>query len=415
VLGGVALFAIRKANSWLILLVVECGNAVLLFVILVGTILGFVLGSGSGTDPIQVAAEEMFAEPLSAASTWDSEYCRRQEGPLCNDAFETKAVEAIANPFATYDDAATPASLFGNCTKASEQAAVPMQAAVLSSCNACKDKCRHWMVLDLKQYLKPATAAVFCVLIFVLVTIVVNDLLVSDFDRWVFLPLLGYVMCDGFSEASFLRCNAYGLNVLTAASGLGMFIASYMGNDELQSRCPVGGDCSNAVVTAVGVIGVLLAALGIAALVSMNLPTPTLGKLVLRVLNFGYAGLAFLLLFCGVFCAIISGGVESMQAATDENFDEVRAGYEAKDANFCKVNGVDMTDEACRDKIMADIESTVTILAVFMFLLACGMTAVMYVTLRTIKSMKGTTLIEKIVDDVIPDVVVGDDGGGGDD
>jgi hypothetical protein len=39
VLGGVALFAIRKANSWLILLVVECGNAVLLFVILVRMLL----------------------------------------------------------------------------------------------------------------------------------------------------------------------------------------------------------------------------------------------------------------------------------------------------------------------------------------------------------------------------------------
>ena len=39
VLGGTALFAIRKANSWLILLVVECGNAVLLLVIMVRTLL----------------------------------------------------------------------------------------------------------------------------------------------------------------------------------------------------------------------------------------------------------------------------------------------------------------------------------------------------------------------------------------
>jgi hypothetical protein len=346
----------------------------------------------------------MFAEPLSAASTWDSEYCKRQEGPLCKDAFEVQATEAIANPFATYDDSATPGSLFGNCTKASEQAAVTMQAAVLSSCNACKDKCRHWMALDLKQYLKPATAAVFCVLIFVLLTIVVNDLLVSDFDRWVFLPLLGYVMCDGFSEASFLRCNVYGLNALTGASGIGMFVASYMGNDELQARCPANGDCSNAVVTAIGVIGLLLAALGVGGLVSINLPAPTLGKLVLRIVNFAYSGLGFLLLLCGVFCAIISGGVESTQAATDDNFDEVRAGYEAQDANFCKVDGVAMTDTECREKIVADVESTLLVLAVFGFLLASGMVAVMYVTLRAIKSMKGTTLVEKIVD-VVDDVV----------
>merc|ERR1719329_2130950 len=149
-----------------------------------------------------------------------------------------------------------------------------------------------------------------------------------------------------------------------------MLIASYMGNDELQSRCPANGDCSNDVVTAIGVIGVLLFALGIAALVSINLPTATLGKLVLRIINFTYTGLAFLLLLCGVFCAIISGGVESTQAATDDNFDELRAGYEAQDANFCKVDGVDMTDTECREKIVADVESTMLILAVFGFLLA---------------------------------------------
>lgn len=72
-LGGIALFSIRK-SSWLILLVVECGNCVLLLVIVVRTLLaqasgcrltpyvhfraagwysfvGFVLGSGSGADP----------------------------------------------------------------------------------------------------------------------------------------------------------------------------------------------------------------------------------------------------------------------------------------------------------------------------------------------------------------------------
>ena len=48
VLGGTALFAIRKANSWLILLVVECGNAVLLFVIMVRTLLARPV-EGAGT------------------------------------------------------------------------------------------------------------------------------------------------------------------------------------------------------------------------------------------------------------------------------------------------------------------------------------------------------------------------------
>ena len=28
-------------------------------------------------------------------------------------------------------------------------------------------------------------------------------------NRWVFGPLLGYVMCDNFGEASFLRCNVW--------------------------------------------------------------------------------------------------------------------------------------------------------------------------------------------------------------
>ena len=96
--------------------------------------------------------------------------------------------------------------------------------------------------------------------------------------------------------------------------------------------------------------------------------------------------------------------VIDLNQKNDDNFDELRAGYEAQDANFCKVDGVDMTDTECREKIVADVESTMLILAVFGFLLASGMVAVMYITLRTIKSMKGTTLVEKIVD-VVDDVV----------
>jgi hypothetical protein len=343
----------------------------------------------------------MFAQPLSASSTWESEYCRQQEGPLCDDDFMSKVAAATANPFASFDAGTTPGSLFGNCTKAFEQAAPANAKALLDSCNACKNRCRHWMVLDLKQYLKPVTAAVFCVLVFVLITIVVNDLLVSDYNRWLFMPLMGYVICDGFSEASFLRCNVYGLNTLTAASGLGMFIASYLGTEELQGRCPEGADCSNPVVTYLGFIGLLLTALGAAGVVGINLPSAALGKLVMRGLNFAYAALSFLLLVCGVFMALVSGGVESLQSATDDNFPELRAQYETQDANYCKVDGVAMTDAACKDKITADMESTVLLLATFAFVLAAGMVANMYVTLRAIKSMKGTTLLEKIVD-IVP-------------
>lgn len=405
VLGGVALFGIHK-NSWIILLVVECVNGALLLLIIIGAILGFVLGSGSGDDPIQLAMEESFAEPTFAMSTWDGEYCMRQEPAQCEKDFLPKANDAIANSaFASYDASATPGSLFGNCTKAGEQAAVTQAAALQVSCTRCKNKCRHWMVLDLKQYLKPATTVVFCVLIFICLTIVMNDMLVSDLNRFVFAPLLGYVMCDEFSEASFLRCNVYGLNALTAASGIAMAVASFMGDAELAARCPAGGDCSNAIVTGVGVIGVLLTLLGIATLVSINLPMSTVGKLAVRVINCLYAALGFLLLVCGVFLAIISGGVESLQSATDDNFPEVRAQYESQDADYCVKDRRPMTDADCRAKVMDDVESTILILATFAFLLACGMVAVMYVTLRAIKMMKGTSLVEKIVDNVVPDIV----------
>jgi hypothetical protein len=44
-------------------------------------------------------------------------------------------------------------------------------------------------------------------------------------------------------------------------------------------------------------------------------------------------------------------------------------------------------------------------LAVFAFILAGGMVAVMYVTFRSIKMMKGTTLVEKIIDAAVPDII----------
>jgi hypothetical protein len=417
VLGGVALFGIHK-NSWLILLVVECCNGALLLLIIIGTILGFVLGSGSGDDPIQLAMEKSFAEPTFAMSTWDGEYCMRQEGALCKDDFMVKATSALNNrAFASFDRSATVGSIFGNCTMAGEEAAANDAAALEASCVRCKNKCRHWMVLDLKQYLKPATAVVFCVLIFVILTIIMNDMLISDLNRWVFQPLLGYVMCDEFGEASLLRCNVYGLNGLTAAAGIAMTVASYLGDEKLAEGCPPGGDCSNSVVTVVGVVGVGLFLLGVATLVSLNLPMQTVGKLVIRGINVGYAALGFLLLVCGVFVSIISGGVESMQAATDDNFPELRRQYETQDPDYCVKDRRPMTDDDCRQKILADIESMVLTLAIVAFVLAVGMVAVMYVTLRAIKMMKGTTLLEKVIDDVIPDVIVDADAekDGGDD
>jgi hypothetical protein len=210
VVGGIGLFGVLK-NQWLILLVVECINGVLLFVIIVGAIMGFILGTGSGDDPIQKALTESFAEPAFGQSIWDGEYCMRQEPALCKDDFLVKANAALANnAFATFPAAATVGSLFGNCTAAGAQASAVDSAALEASCIRCKNKCRHWMTLDLKQYLAPATTVVFCVLFFVCLTIGANDMLVSEFNRWVFAPLLGYVMWDGFSEASFLRCNVCG-------------------------------------------------------------------------------------------------------------------------------------------------------------------------------------------------------------
>ena len=352
---------------------------------------------------VQLAMEKSFAEPTFAMSTWDGEYCMRQEGALCKDDFMVKATSALNNrAFASFDRSATVGSLFGNCTKAGEEAAANDAAALEASCVRCKNKCRHWMVLDLKQYLKPATAVVFCVLIFVILTIIMNDMLISDLNRWVFQPLLGYVMCDEFGEASLLRCNVYGLNGLTAAAGIAMTVASYLGDEKLAEGCPPGGDCSNSVVTVVGVVGVGLFLLGVATLVSLNLPMQTVGKLAIRVINVGYAALGFLLLVCGVFVSIISGGVESMQAATDDNFPELRRQYETQDPDYCVKDRRPMTDDDCRQKILADIESMVLTLAVVAFVLAVGMVAVMYVTLRAIKMMKGTTLLEKVIDDVIP-------------
>lgn len=172
VVGSVGLFAIFK-NSWLILLVVECINGCLLLVIIIGAIMGFILGSGNGDDPISTALSESFAQPTFAASTWDGEYCMRQEPTLCKADFLVKANAAIANSaFATFPSSATPGSLFGNCTLAAEQAAAPDAAELGTSCNRCKNMCRHWMTLDLKRYLKPATTVVFCVLVFVCLTIV---------------------------------------------------------------------------------------------------------------------------------------------------------------------------------------------------------------------------------------------------
>lgn len=455
VLGGIALFGIRK-NSWLVLLVVECANAALLLLIIVrnrffsasrgrpdgrttltraarrsalfwascsaqatattqvrwhaSALAGLVCAIALRSHPVsralcavQAAMDKSFDEPTFARSLWEGEYCLRQEPALCNDDFAPKANSAISNvAFSTFDSSATVSTVFANCTKAAEQASIIEAEALRVSCVRCKNKCRHWMVLDLKQYLKPATAVVFCVLVFVIMTIVVNDMLVSDLNRWVFGPLLGYVMCDEFGEASFLRCNVYGLNALTGAAGIALTVASFMGDAELAERCPEGGDCSNPVVTAVGVIGIGLALLGIATIVCINLPMATVGKLAVRAINFGYAGLGFILLVCGVFVTIISGGVESMQSATDDNFPEIRQQYETQDPDYCIKDRRPMTDEECRAKVLEDMESMVFYLALFAFFLACGMVAVMYVTLRAIKMMKGTTLVEKVIDNVVP-------------
>jgi hypothetical protein len=87
-----------------------------------------------------------------------------------------------------------------------------------------------------------------------------------------------------------------GLNALTAASGIAMVVASVMGTNSLNEECPVSGECSNYAVTAVGEIGVLLTLLGIGAIVSINLPMVTVGKLAIRGINVAYAVLSFFLL-----------------------------------------------------------------------------------------------------------------------
>lgn len=373
VVGGLALWAVRDGN-WLVLLVVVVADMFILVMLFSAAIIGFMLGMDY-KDPVRVGIDKSFADADWKRTFWDTKYCQEKASvkDSCVTLFEELAEQTLSDPSSTYKTGVTVNHIFANCdtqgarciTTAKDSDKKLCQQANISSdtitsrakcvsitggtngchyiaassgvkeacipkadcniaqalnfnCKQCVYRCREVSIADVKKNVEPASLAVFCVIGFCFICIVVNDFLTQT---------------DDFG--GLWKVLAWGFNGLVTLSGLVVAVLCGVGQGLLMSDCPDGADCSNMAVIVVLMLGVALLVVGTLGLIGVWKEIP----LFLKKVNILLAAVSALLLLAGIMLAIVAGHMDTINGKSEEHFPEMRRQYESKDPTYCQIAG----------------------------------------------------------------------------
>lgn len=238
------------------------------------------------------------------------------------------------------------------------------------------DQCKEDLIADTKENLEPAAFVVFVVLGFCLVAALINDAMVDAAD---------------FSGATGLMGLIF--NGAVAFSGLVLTIAAGVGQYMLSQDCQGRESCTNIAVNVVIVMGLALVVLGVLGVFGVQknrngggLPA----RLALRKVNIVLICCAFVLSIAGILLSLAGGGMESVNGASEKNFEELRGQMEAQDPDYCLENNRPMSDTDCRAKIAKELEENVLVVGGVSLCVAFGLFVVIVLTFRTIKQLKSS-------------------------
>jgi hypothetical protein len=441
--GGLALWCLKTKNGSMLNIVLLIDVA-LFCLVLASAIVGCILGLDI-RDPVREATIRAWGEysvptPKQAIwrqTFWDSRVCTNNLVETCETSFASEAFDAIASPHSNYtvsenrvrflfadcdyarrglqcvtadddavcglanlngDDAAdvsaceatvdgtsngctySPgdgADVDATCVSKPDCAAAD---ALKHSCDNCNRECKEFAIDKAKANLLPAAHLVYGVFAFCMICAIVND------------QLVGMETMEGM-----FRNLGLFFNGLVSLTGLALAVAAAVGQYYLSEDCPSDSsvaDCSNPAVMAVCVLGVaLLVVGGLALFTIIKHMEGGVSCLSLQTTNLVLLGVAFPLLFCGLFLSIVAGGLDSVNTQFDKHYPEMRKSVELKEPDYCSTTDADgekepMTDEDCRAKMTAALEGDILTVGMIALFTAVGMLFVMVCTLRSVRALK---------------------------
>eukprot|EP01050_Picozoa_sp_SAG11_P015275 SAG11_NODE_1963_length_3992_cov_3.333676_2_plen_650_part_00 len=262
-------------------------------------------------------------------------------------------------------------NLAGNCTQVGEL----FDAALEDECRTCW---RHWQMVvadKLKGNLWPATIVIWSLFLFTVVLVCLNYYMIDNGEN-----------DDGdFEPGGIVKILGLVFNGVVCLFGLITMICGIYVNSTFSDGCPAGKDCTNWAVIGVIVLGVFFILTAILSLVGVILGG-FVGKLLLRIANLIFLLLTLFLMIVGVGFAIIAGAMDDINSQYDDNFASVRQQYETQSPGIC----AGMDDAACKEKIKAKTQDSMTGLLVVLGIICVSFLVVMFLTLEAFYIYKGS-------------------------
>ena len=409
IMFGAVSFKALQYNWWMVLAAVLVANCALLLAVMVGSATGIIVGMNVASDPVHGVLVKSFQSASWRRQFWTTQpdYCQAMAPAQCGDGAGS-FVKLAGDARAGADGVHTVADVFGDCSLAADLVSGAGGDELTLACEDCAEECRRYLTIDGKDFLFPATVLVAAVFGLMVLTIIVNDQLISEPEKWTFGPLMGYVMTDKFEKPSLIRCHAYGLNGLCAALGGVMGGLAAHEQRQLRQVCEDdgGGQCESFAIGGVVFVGILLTVLGLLNVLVLLVHTP-LSQVTVRLVNYCFVLFAFVLLICAIFLGIISGGLTSVEETLDEHYLTFRRQYEQRDPTYCAGSAgecahslhcgavevcvgetCELNDEACKQKMFADLEGSILSAAILALCVAIGIAFVCKVDLQAVKMCK---------------------------
>jgi predicted membrane protein len=387
--GGVAMKAVH-AEIYYLLLLVELMNVFLFIALFVLAVVGFVVVLDM-KDPIRRGADQSFGLTQYRKDLWGTDYCTTNAIQTCDKSFKVSYLQVEKDILA---DAASWESnggvdsaineIFGSCALGNTYDVFHGQPSPLShSCTECATACKEEVIADIKEKVGPATTVTFCTFAFAGFAFLANYRLLDD----AFQAAGKSIHRDG----GVVRLVALVLNSIVAAAGMGLTIACVYAHTVLTDEC-TEMDCSNFSVGIGMCIGVCTFFLGWVGAFAVH----TGSKFLIYWVNLVVLVFMFLLLMVGIFLAIMSGGIDTINAESEKQYPALRQQYETVDAKYCMKDGgnLPMTHDECRAKIKDAMEGQFVPVGIIAAVVAVGFVITIYFTMKFVHSIRDAAQAE---------------------
>lgn len=291
-------------------------------------------------------------------------------------------VVGTENVGCTGADCVALADFMGDCdaVEAAFTTAEGIVSRIASDCNTCWDHWQSYKVASIKGNLWPATIAIFSLFLFIVILVCINlfllDMEVEDDESW--------------KPAGIFKILALVFNGIVLLFGLLTIISGiYMYSTLSSSEECTGDDCTNWAVVSIIIVGVAVFGTAVVSLVSVAVVGGIVGQNMLRIANGVFLLTALLTMICGVAIAIIAGALDESNKQFEENFDSVRAQYEQKDPNVCKVGGRPLPDAECKNVIRGLVSEANTGVVIVLSLICFSFLFVAFFTLQAYHIFSG--------------------------